>query len=100
MKKILALILALILTVSLIGCSQQENVTETPAAPATVAPTEPARKTVHILLPEQMESQSAELANLMAAEDTDTNIVNVADADALIERWKVLEVLPHYRVGL
>lgn len=85
MKKILALILALILTVSLIGCSQQENVTETPAEPATVAPTEPARKTVHILLPEQLESQSAELANLMAVEDTDTNIVNVADADAQIK---------------
>ena len=85
MRKILALLLALLLTVSLIGCAQQESVAETPTEPATVAPTEPVRKTVHILLPEGMEAQATELANLVAAENTDTNVVNVADAQAQTE---------------
>ena len=67
MKKIFALILALIMIVSLFGCAQQESVKTEPTEPATVAPTEPARKTIHILLPEAMASQAMELVNILAA---------------------------------
>ena len=67
MKKILALLLALTMTLGLFGCAQQQSVTTEPTEPATVAPTEPARKTIHILLPETVVSQTMELVNIVAS---------------------------------
>ena len=67
MRKILALLLAVILAAGLIGCAQEPVATE-PTVPATMAPPEQARKTVHILLPEAIASQAMGLANILAAE--------------------------------
>lgn len=51
MRRLLALFLALMMTVSLLACTQQEVVPEETEPPVT-APTEPAKKTIHVLLPE------------------------------------------------
>ena len=51
MKTILALLLALIMTVGLMGCMQPEPEETQPTEPSVMAPPEPVKKTIHILLP-------------------------------------------------
>lgn len=81
MKRMLALLLALVMVLGLAACSKPEPEATEPTVPPTQAPTEPVRKTIHVLLPEALEAQSMELANLVVAEDTDTNLVTVANAE-------------------
>ena len=80
MKKILALLLAVVLAAGLIGCAREPEATE-PTVPATMAPPEPVKKTVHILLPEAMASEAMEIANLFASADCDSTTVTYSDAE-------------------
>ena len=65
MKRRLALLLALVMVFGMAACSKPEPESTEPTVPPTQAPTEPVRKTIHILLPESLEAQSMELANLV-----------------------------------
>ncbi len=86
MKRIFAILLVLAMMVSLAGCMiGKQEAEEAATVPTTVPPTEPPRKTLHILLPETMESQSMDLANMVVAEDTDTKIVKFADFEAQVK---------------
>ena len=66
MRKIFALLLAVAMAAGLVACAQTPEVTE-PTVPATMAPPEPVKKSIHILVPEALASQAMELANILAA---------------------------------
>ena len=81
MKRILALLLSVLMVAGMVACSREPEATE-PAVPATMAPPEPVRKTVHILLPETIASQGMELANILAsAGEFDSTTATYANAD-------------------
>ena len=80
MKRILAIVLALVMLLSLAGCSFGKP-EEEPTVPTMVPPTEPAQKVLHILLPDTMDAQAMGLADVQA-QNTDVKIVTYADAQA------------------
>lgn len=55
MKKILALLLAFVMVCSLAGCMRQEDEQTQPTEPSVMAPPEPVKKTIHVLLPATVE---------------------------------------------
>lgn len=67
MKKILALFLALTMVLSLAGCMQPEPEETQPTEPSVMEPPAPVKKTVHILLPKDMEALSGEVTEAVAA---------------------------------
>lgn len=70
MKRILALFLVLVMAVSLIACTQKEEIHEEETQPVTVTPTEPVKKTIHVLLPATGEGwEDAVAAQTMTAVD-------------------------------
>lgn len=54
MKRWIALLLVLVMAMSLLACGQQEPAVEN-TEPVTVAPTEPVKKTIHVLQPATVE---------------------------------------------
>lgn len=67
MRKILALLLAFVMAAGLVGCTQTESVPET-TVPATMAPPEPVKYTIHVLLPEGQEGWQG-MAKQLALEE-------------------------------
>ena len=80
MRKIFAFLLVVVMAVGMAACAQTPETAE-PTVPVTMAPPEPVRKNVHILLPEAMASQTMELANILASVgDFDGSTATYADA--------------------
>ena len=88
MKKILALLLAVVMAAGMVACGQTPEATES-AVPATMAPPEISVKNVHILLPEAMASQTMDLVNLLASagdvNGTTTTYTTIEEQTQLLE---------------
>ena len=69
MRRILALLLAVVMAAGLVACTQEPEATE-PTVPATMAPPEPVKKTIHILLPDAQEGWLGTAGQLAAEEIT------------------------------
>ena len=88
MRKILALLLAVVMAAGMVACGETPEVME-PTVPTTMAPFEIPAKNVHILLPEAMESQAVELIGILASagdvEGTTATYTTVEEQTQLLE---------------